>query len=191
MIRWLKGEIARAPGAWGALLVAGAAWLAYANSFAGAFHFDDAHTIVANPYLRHVRYVPQYFTRPDLFSALPGHDMYRPLVLLSYFLNYIWGGYDPLPWRLTAVALHSFCAVGVFLTFRIVADQFHLQPRAPWRAGALVAALFFAVHPALSEAVDYASARSSVLTYKISNILHRARGKQKRIKAELPIFSIF
>ena len=82
---------------------------------------------------------------------------------LSYSLNYLQGGYDPLPWRLTAIALHALTAVGVFLTIRTLAAQLLPRPNRGAEGGALVAALVFAVHPVFTEAVDYASARSSLL----------------------------
>ncbi|MHC4549499.1 MAG: tetratricopeptide repeat protein [Planctomycetota bacterium] len=163
MREWIRRELARAPAAYAALLVLAAAWLAYANSLDAGFHFDDEHHIVENPYLRAWSYAPQYLHRPDRFSALPGHDMYRPLVLVSFALNYHWGGYDPLPWRLTAIALHAICAVGVFLTFLAVAGRLEARPGRARLGGALVAALFFAVHPVFTETVNYASARASLL----------------------------
>jgi len=163
VIRWLKTEVGRAPVAYACLLVVLAAAGAYANTLDAGFHFDDSHHIVANPFLRHARFAGEYFSRPELFSALGGHRMYRPLVLLSFHVNYSWGGYVPLVWRLTAIALHCICATGVFLTFRTVAGRLGLRPRASRDLGALVAALFFALHPAFTETVDYASARSSLL----------------------------
>ena len=161
MKRWLVSEVKRAPAAWALALVVLAAAASYANSLRGGFHYDDLHHIVGNPYLRDAKYAQQYLHRPDMFSALPGHNMYRPAVLWSFHLNYSTGGYDPLHWRLTAIALHTIAAVGVFLTFLALMGRF--APGRPRIPGALVAALFFAVHPVFSETVNYASARSSLL----------------------------
>jgi tetratricopeptide (TPR) repeat protein len=160
---WIRAEIEHAPLAYGALLVALVAVLAYANTLDAGFHFDDGHHVLANPFVRDLRYVPQYFHRPDLFSALPGHAMYRPMVLVSFALNFRWGGYEPLAWRLTAIALHSLCAVGVFLTAAVAAARLAPRPSRARTRGPLVAALLFAVHPALTETVNYASARAALL----------------------------
>jgi len=160
---WLKAEIARAPLAYGALLVIAVSFLAYANTLDAGFCFDDEHTIVTNTFIRDLRYVPQYLDRPDFFSSLPGHVMYRPMVLLTYALDYHWGGYDPLFWRLTAIALHSLCAVGVLLTAAAAAARLLPRPSRARTGGALVAALLFAAHPAFTETVNYASARSALL----------------------------
>ncbi len=163
LVAWLRGEIGRATALYAAVGVIAAACLAYANSLDGGFHYDDGHHIVANPFLRSLDYVDDYFTRPDMFSALPDHEMYRPVLLLTFALNYHWGGYDPLPWRLTALALHAFCAVGVFLTIRILCVQLLDSTSRSATGVGFVAALFFALHPVFTETVNYASARSSLL----------------------------
>jgi len=162
--RWLAAEIGRAPTLYAVLLLVGASLLAYSNSLDAGFHYDDAHHIVANPYLRDARFVPQFFHRPDMFSAMPGHVMYRPLLLVTLAWNYQLGGYDPLHWRLTSIALHALCTVGVFLTFRLLLAQLHPRRERAANAGGLVAALCFALHPVFTESVDYASARSSLLS---------------------------
>jgi len=163
MRAWLRNEIARAPAAWALVLVILASSAGYANSLRSGFHFDDLHHIVSNPYLRDAAYARQYLHRSDMFSALPGHHMYRPAVLWTFFANYSMGGYDPLHWRLTAIALHTLAAVGVFLTFLTLAARTSGRTDRPGTGGALVAALFFALHPAFTETVNYASARSSLL----------------------------
>ena len=33
--------------------------VAYANALGGSFHFDDAHSIVENPWIRSFRYFPR------------------------------------------------------------------------------------------------------------------------------------
>lgn len=160
---WLRAEVRRAPLLYAVLLVIAVSFAAYGNSLQGGFHYDDSHHIVRNPFVRDLAYVPQFFTDPDLFSALPGHRMYRPVVMTSYALNYSWGGYRPLFWRLTALALHAFGAVGVLLTFRLLIRTFHNIPSGTATGAGLVAALFLALHPVFSETVNYASARSGLL----------------------------
>jgi Flp pilus assembly protein TadD len=180
---WFLRELQRAPAAYAALLVLGVAFLAYANTLDAGFHFDDEHHIVANPYLRSPGYAKDYWHRPDYFSALPGHDMYRPLVLWTFALNYYLGGYEPLFWRLTAIALHGICAVGVLLTFLVVAGRWEQRPARARLGGALVAALFFAVHPVFTETVDYASARSSLLAGTCliwAFLAHQAAARMRR-----------
>ena len=189
---WLRSEVARAPRLYASILLVIVAAGAYANTLQGAFHFDDLHHIVGNPYLRDAKYAQQYLHRPDMFSALPGHNMYRPTVLWSFHLNYLTGGYDPLHWRLTAIALHALTAVGVFLTGCVLAGCFLKRP--DLSIGAFVAALLFAVHPVFSETVNYASARSSLLatcTLIWAYWAHQqAQSLRRRSRLPLMLFSL-
>lgn len=191
MRAWLRREFGRAPAFHLSLLVALAAFAAYANSLRAGFHYDDAHHIVGNPYVRDLAYLPRHFGSAETFSALPGHNMYRPVVMTTLALNYHWGGYDPLPWRLTAIALHALAAVGVFLTVRTLSARLVSRPDpvADTRGG-LVAAVCFAVHPVFTETVDYASARSSLLATALAVwafLLHQRSESARRAPARLAL----
>ena len=71
---------------WVALL---AALLAtYSNHFNNSFHFDDAHTIIDNPYIRDLRFVPRFFVDARTLSVLPEQQGYRPLLPASFALDY-------------------------------------------------------------------------------------------------------
>ena len=163
MREWFANEIRKAPRAYAILLLVGVCFLAYANTLQTGFHYDDEHTVVANPYLRDPGNVPEYFRRADMFSAAQGHDMYRPVLLATYAWNHYLGGYDPLFWRLTAIALHALVAVGVYLLVHSLSRSLDQGAGSGGEFGALVAALFFALHPVFTETIDYASARSSLL----------------------------
>jgi len=56
---------------------------AYANSLHNSSHFDDAHVIEKNLFLRSLSNVPRFFTDAHTFSSLPQNATYRPLVMLS------------------------------------------------------------------------------------------------------------
>ncbi|MEE8107411.1 MAG: tetratricopeptide repeat protein [Planctomycetota bacterium] len=189
--RWVREEIARMPTLFAILALVAATAGAYANSLDNGFHFDDTHHIVANPYLRSLDNLDDYFTRPDMFSALPGHEMYRPILLATFALNYHMGGYDPLPWRLTALALHAICAVGVFLTIRVLISQLQRDSLGLATGVGFVAALFFALHPVFTETVNYASARSSLLATAFviwAFLLHRWALDRRGAAARLPLW---
>ena len=126
---WVLREIRRMPLTWSILLVATVAVATYANTLDAGFHYDDTHHILENPYVRDTAFIPQHFTRPDMFSGLRHLRMYRPALMTTYCLNYSWGGYQPLPWRLTALALHAFGAVGVLLLFRRLASTLRGEGR--------------------------------------------------------------
>lgn len=88
-----------------------------------------------------------------------GH--YQPLSWMTLGLDYLVWGMDPRGYHLTNVVLHGLGAVLFFL----VAER--LLARATGRVstlGALVAALFFAVHPLRVESVAWITERRDVLS---------------------------
>ena len=83
------------------LIVCAAVTLVYANHFHNDFHFDDAHTVTANPYIRSLSHLPEIFTDARTFSTLPTHQVYRPIVTASLAIDYwLAGGLKPLVFHL-------------------------------------------------------------------------------------------
>ncbi len=50
----------------------------YSNHFENPFEFDDAHTIVNNTAIRHLKNIPDFFTDTTSSSTLPANRAYRP-----------------------------------------------------------------------------------------------------------------
>lgn len=92
----------------------------------------------------------------DYWAAAHEHadELYRPLVMVSYLVNYLTGGADPFGYHVVNVALHVLVGYAVY--------HLGLLLRLSWHA-ALVAALFFAVHPIHTEAVDPITGRADLL----------------------------
>ena len=128
--------------------------LVYHNSFGNSFHYDDSHSLVDNPHVRSLGNTLRFFYDPGTFSAMPQARMYRPVLLATYALNYAVGEYEPFGYHLINLVLHLVNAWLVWLLAHALLNQ---------RQGALLAALLFAVHPVLSEPVNYISSRSSLL----------------------------
>lgn len=120
--------------------------LAYANAFTASYQFDDFAAILANPATR---------TLGDWWRALPG---IRPLLKLSYALAAEFGG-GPMAAHATNIAIHALNACLLCALWRrwlpSLAPPLERADRA-----ALLGALLFALHPAATEAVAYASGRS-------------------------------
>jgi protein O-mannosyl-transferase len=128
---------------------------AYANSLDNSFHFDDAHVIESNLFLRSLGNVPRFFTDPNTFSSLPQNATYRPLVTLSLALDYAWGdGLAPLAFHVTQIALLLITGALLVLFFTPVIGR--------WPA--LFAATLFCVHTANTETMNLISARSELLS---------------------------
>ena len=141
-MRPLTNSAAAAP--WTVLAVL--ALLAYHNSFDNSFHFDDSHSIVDNPHIRSLANIPRFFVDPAAFSVMPQGAMYRPLLLVSYALNYAVSGYEIASYHVVNFLLHVVNAGLVYLLgLRLLGC----------RRSALMGAALFAVHPVLSEPVNY------------------------------------
>ena len=147
----------RRRGAIGCAIAVILAGLVYVNALNNPFIYDDYRLIVENTAL----------ANPGNLAAVVQHDATRPLVALSYALDRrIWGG-TPFGFHLTSLLLHML-NVGLFgwLVWRACEDLRNPQNlrnlRNPWIV-APVAALLFAVHPMMTEAVGYISGRSELL----------------------------
>jgi tetratricopeptide (TPR) repeat protein len=126
----------------------------YAGRSDHPFQYDDLHSIAENPHIRALANTPRYFVEPALFSADPRNAMYRPLVLVSYALNYALSGYEVWSYHLLNLGIHL-GASG--LVYALVCQMGGGGLRA------LLAGLIFALHPLGSEPVNYISSRSESL----------------------------
>lgn len=123
----------------------------YANGLSGPFLFDDFESIVDNPALRQAQtsWWPAGVT-PDE-TTLAG----RPVVALTFAINYALGGHDVRGYHLVNVAIHALCALALFgIVRRTLFAQEGL---------AFAVALLWAVHPLCTEAVDYVVQRTETL----------------------------
>lgn len=139
---------------WHPLVLAGLVVLVHAGALDSGFHFDDEHSVVGNPHLRSLRNLPAFFTDPAMFSRNPGSAMYRPVLLVTYALNYRFGGYGRVGFHLVNLVVHA----GASLLVRAVLQRAGASP-----AGALVGSLVFGLHPLALEPVNYVSSRSESL----------------------------
>ena len=132
------------------------------------FHYDDRHSIEHNKHLRSLGNIPAFFTDPGTFSSERVGTMFRPLLLVSYALNYALHETRPTGYRLVNLLLHALCAT---LLFALVARSGH--HREAWALGWL-----FLLHPLHREPVHYISSRSDLLVsffYLLAVVLFTAR----------------
>ena len=144
----------------GAILVA-LSFILYSNNFQHEYHLDDGYTIVGNRSLRSLAEIPRFFVDPSTYTSNRDQVDYRPVLQVSYAINYWMGAYDSWWWHLTQIVLHALVALGVYaLCRRVLVLAGHGS--SDWIA--LLAGVFFVVHPTASGVVNYLNARSSLLT---------------------------
>jgi tetratricopeptide (TPR) repeat protein len=135
--------------------------VAYAGALQNGFALDDAVMIEQNALITRLDYLPRLATtdywagRRAPTEAVPWRSgLYRPLVLVTYALNYAAAGLRPFGYHLANVGLHGLVTWLVYL----IALRLAMGPEA-----ALVAAAIFAVHPLHSEAVVGIVGRAELL----------------------------
>lgn len=137
--------------------------LVYLNSVRNGFHYDDIHSLLQNlgvrvewtrnPESRSLFY--RYFIDPTLFSSRPQVAMPRPILMVTFGLNYMISRYDAWSWVLVNIFLHIVNTSIIYLALC------HLTGRQRF---ALLTALIWAVHPVNTETVNYINCRSESLS---------------------------
>lgn len=164
-------------------LIVAAAGAAFHNVFANGFHLDDFYRIVGNPGIQQVHPIWRHFIDPSTMATLPRITNYRPLLPLTLSLNYWWAGESPASYHAVNLAFHMASSVLVYILLQQLAGfRRRDTDDGSARAGALVAALLFAVHPLAGIVVNYVSARdlgmmqTFLLASLVCYVRMRARG---------------
>ncbi len=164
------GKIAENRGAFGgrrmlcAILIAGAVLAANFNVLLGDFVWDDHLLTVGNSSIKNL----DEWT--SLFSQAFLRAYYRPVVMLSFAIEYAVYGLRPWGFHLTNLLLHLANALLVFLLLDRVSRNSNV---------ALIAAVLFAVHPA-NKAVVMINDRTGLLAtlFFLSSLVLYLRHRQ-------------
>jgi protein O-mannosyl-transferase len=131
----------------------------YGNSLVNGFVWDDEFIIVNDPAVRDLSRAAALMLSPDVVKPY-----YRPINRASYLLDYRLFGMHPAGFHAVNVLIH---VLNVLLFYLLCLRFFRA------RAPALLAAALFAVHPMNAEAVNFLSARNTLLSlfFVLSSIL--------------------
>src|SRR3990170_2225709 len=124
----------------------------YLNSLSNQFVYDDEFTIVTNYFVKTWNNFPLLFNS-DYFK-LSGELSYRPVVTLSYFIDYSLWKLNPFGFHLTNTLLHTLNSVLLFFLLKRIFNC---------RTTSFIATLIFLCHPVHSEAVNAISYREDLL----------------------------
>lgn len=124
----------------------------YGNSLNNGFVFDDELVIVNNDFIKDFKNLPKLVGTDYLRYS--GELTYRPLVTLSYFLDYkIWGN-EPFGFHLTSLILHILNIISVYFLTNLIVKN---------RIVSLISALFFCLHSVHTEVVNCIAFREDIL----------------------------
>ncbi len=143
-------------------LLSGSVVLTYLNGLFNGFVWDDEEQILNNALVHHLSNWWRLFLGSTFNTGGGGLSgwYYKPLMSLSFMLNwFIWGRIS-FGYHLFQLGLHL---VNVYLVFLIVEKILTCQKIQPTRTIAFFTALIWGVHPGISETVFYISATQGVL----------------------------
>ena len=126
---------------------------AYWNSLHAPFVFDDLDSVQRNPFVR--------FGGVQYYSQFRIYLSPRSLLFLTFAFNNWLNGQNPLGYHVVNLLLH---VLNGLLVYAVARRIFRVLYLARSEAYALLAAVFFLVHPVQTESVTYISSRSELLS---------------------------
>jgi len=141
-----------------------AALALYASNHDHAFHLDSTYGLENNPWIESLRFIPRYFVDPFTLTSLRSNGDYRPILQITYALNYAISGQEMWSWHLVQILLHAFNAVCLMrLCSMLLPRLIHAPSSQQRRWIPFFVAIVFVAHPTASGVVNYLWARSSLL----------------------------
>ena len=133
------------------IVIIAVGFLVYGNTIVNEMFWDDYDNIVNNQYIHSWEHFPKYFSENLIAGAGIINNYWRPLLLLSFSVDYKIGGLEPFAYHLQNIFWHIVASILILILARKLAFSIF--------AG-LLAALFFLVHPLQTEAVTYIAGRA-------------------------------
>jgi len=139
-----------------------ATFFVYANALPNGFVWDDEEQVVNNTIIRDMGNLPLAFTSGTFYAGGAGLSggFYRPLVTLSYFIDYRLWGLNAMGYRFIQLLFHL---ANVLLVYFLLKIFFAKNNLAYGDIAAALAALLFAIHPANVESVVYIGSIGEVI----------------------------
>ncbi len=133
------------------ILIAIVSICVFLNSLHSGFVYDDIGVIEENYFIRTLHNIPRIFSKE--YFHLSSELSYRPVVTLSYFIDYAVWHLNPFGYHLTNVILH---AINSILLYSLLVWLIRV------RSVALLSAVIFSIHPCITEAVNAISYREDI-----------------------------
>lgn len=157
--------------------------IAYTNSLSNQFTYDDNPVIVENYLLRNFDNVGRLFSLQ--YFNYSQELTYRPIVTISYLIDYILWGLKPLGYHLMNLIMHIMTVIISYFLIRILMRN---------RIVGLWGALLFAVHPINTEAVNSIAFREDLIAtlfYFLSFLFYIKSNVRNAYMRSLLIASVF
>lgn len=129
-------------------------FIIYGNVINGDFLMDDKAYIVINPYIKDFSHVKEVFSQGSLSGVGFSGNWYRPMLFLSYMIDYSLWSLSSSGYHIFNILLHIFSAIVLFLVVLKLFKAIRV---------AFLSGFIFLVHPVQTEAVSYVSGRADLL----------------------------
>ncbi|MBI4708513.1 MAG: tetratricopeptide repeat protein [Candidatus Omnitrophica bacterium] len=129
-------------------------FLIYANSFKVPFFADDNDNVVNNIYIKDWKYLPKLFSENLIAGAGLLSNYWRPLLLLTFSIDYHLFGLNKYWFHFVDISLHIINAYLIFIILQILLKRNGLS---------FLVALIFLIHPIQIEAVTCITGRADPL----------------------------
>src|SRR5262245_60293926 len=136
-----------------AALVVAVVIAVFARSLGGGFVWDDHRFITENPHVLRPASWFAFLTDAGLADAYGAHGIVRPLRTLEFAAGHALFGLSPLAFRVHSLLWHLAAALLLLAVLRRLAGD---------GRAAILGTLFWALHPANTEAVAFVSSRGDV-----------------------------
>ena len=136
----------------GILLIIFLGFIVYGNSLNCEFVFDDVGMVKDNAYIKDFSFTKKFFI--ENITSEENSYFYRPLVMISYAIDYSIWKLNVRGYHLTNIMLHGLVALAVYWLINILFGN---------RFVALLTSMVFVIHPIHTETVTYISGRSDCL----------------------------
>ena len=124
----------------------------YCFSLFNDFVYDDTSAVKNNLLITDWSNLPELFSKT--YFSRSSEESYRPIVTLTYFVDYFLWRLNPSGYHLTNILIHSVNVVLLYLLFLSLSLD---------RGIAFFSAVLFAIHPVQAEAVNAISFREDLL----------------------------
>lgn len=163
------------------LIIATLAIGLYSNTLKNGFVYDDEFTIVDNTLVKNFDNLPLLFDKTAYFRGFE-EISYRPVVTLTYFIDYALYGLNPLGYHLTNILLHAINGALLYFLLNLLltpgtvpilrrSEAISVNRDSPlsyssrFTSPAFLISILFVSHPVLTEAVNCISYREDLLVF--------------------------
>lgn len=140
------------------LLIIFISFLVYLNALRNGFVWDDMVLIADNEGIKKWDSFLENFVR-DFFDTTDDtiefkYGYYRPIISLSYMIDYALWGLKPMGFHLSNIIFHTMSCILVYLIFNSLFNN---------RSISIITSLLFACHPIHTESVTWISGRTDII----------------------------